>query len=185
MEERLKQRLVGAAVLACAGVVGIPLLLGDPLEPRSATTLVEFPLLPEGKFNSRVVPLETPIDRSESIREGAKATSTTHFESAKLRSAPQVVPAPSGADGADTEAPLAAWVVQLASFAKAENAMRLRDKLRDQGYTAFIEKVQGTKMPVTRVFVGPRLRREQANKTLETLRKQTGLEGLVVRYPAG
>ncbi len=195
MEERLKQRLVGAAVLASVGVIGIPLLLGEPVQPRTTAKSAQIPTLPEGKFNSRIVPLEAPPDRARPTEQAVAAQpqdSADRSGGAVEERSPGPLPEATNTTSRvsrgpsdDRASPLAAWAIQLASFAKPNNAMRLRDKLRNQGYTAFMEEVHGTKIPVTRVFVGPRLRREQANETLEKLRMETGLNGLIVRYPAG
>jgi DedD protein len=59
MEQILKQRLVGAAVLVSVGVLFLPVLFeGVPMpeEPRIETT--NIPPKPETGFNSRIIPLE-------------------------------------------------------------------------------------------------------------------------------
>ena len=73
--------------------------------------------------------------------------------------------------------------MQLGSFGKSQNALGLRDQLREQGYTAFVQTAYSTSGAVTRVFVGPELYREEAEVVRDRLHADTTLDGLVVRYP--
>ena len=93
-------------------------------------------------------------------------------------------PAPPG-KGAALADNVSAWAVQLGSFSNAQNAITLRDKLRAQGYTAFVESAPGGGTSMTRVYVGPELVRSRAVQVLEKLRTETRLKGIVVRYPSG
>ena len=64
----------------------------------------------------------------------------------------------------DTNLPYA-WVVQLGAFANEENAREFRDKLRSQGFKSYTNtQIDG----LTRVYVGPELKRE----TAESLRQR-------------
>ena len=74
-------------------------------------------------------------------------------------------------------------MVQLGSFADERNALALRDRLRDKGHRAFVATAGGSGAKVTRVFVGPQLERERSQAAVEPLRRETGLEGMVVRFP--
>ena len=90
-------------------------------------------------------------------------------------------------DDANTESDdgPAAWAVQLGSFSSRQNAVALRDRLRENGYAAFVESAISERGEVTRVFVGPELDRDKAVQAIEDLREQTNLRGIVVRYPRG
>lgn len=57
MERRLKERLVGAAVLAILAVIFIPMVLDDTEHPPTAITTTNIPPRPEGEFTSRIVPI--------------------------------------------------------------------------------------------------------------------------------
>jgi DedD protein len=76
-----------------------------------------------------------------------------------------------------------AWVVQLGSFSSAENAESLNKKLRQAGYSAFVEPLQQGGTKVFRVRVGPELRRSSAQTVRDRLQANMGLEGIVVPYP--
>jgi len=58
MDERLKQRLTGAAVLVSLAVVFIPMLLKGPAEPAAPDiTATNIPPKPQQGFQSRIIPL--------------------------------------------------------------------------------------------------------------------------------
>ncbi len=72
-----------------------------------------------------------------------------------------------------------AWVVQAGSFSRLENARKLRDKLRAQGYTAFVDKASMTAQSLYRVRVGPEVKRAEAEKTRARLQKKLQIRGVI------
>lgn len=63
MEERLKHRLVGAAVLASFAVVIVPILLDEPRdvsEDISSTSISDIPERPQDRFDTTVTALDLP-----------------------------------------------------------------------------------------------------------------------------
>ena len=84
------------------------------------------------------------------------------------------VPAPSA---------VSAWVVQVGSFSNRTSAIGLRDKLRKQGFAAFVESFEAGGKPSHRVRVGPETARSRSEKTLAELKKKMKLDGIVVTYP--
>lgn len=90
--------------------------------------------------------------------------------------APQPAPAPQQRlDGNDLPV---SWSVQLASLSSRENAEKLQQTLRSQGYNAYIRSVDG----MNRVFVGPLLERKEADRLRDQLQRQQKLDGFVVRF---
>ena len=84
MEERLKQRLVGAAVLASLAVVIVPILLDEPRdvnEAVSSTSISEIPERPQDRFEATVTTAldlpETPRLDAELERERSQQVSDT------------------------------------------------------------------------------------------------------------
>jgi DedD protein len=67
------------------------------------------------------------------------------------------------------------------SFGEEKNALALRDKLRKAGFTAFIETTKAGGKEMTRVKVGPVLKREEAERLLQRLNKEMELKGQVVK----
>lgn len=73
-----------------------------------------------------------------------------------------------------------AWLVQLGSFGNAENASRLRDKVREKGYAAYTQSVERGDMTLTRVFSGPFVNEDEARSAKSRLDKSFSLNSLVM-----
>lgn len=56
------------------------------------------------------------------------------------------------------------WAVQVASFARGDNAQALRDELRGQGYEGFLSSAKRDGEVWTRVLVGPFLDKSEAQR---------------------
>ena len=74
------------------------------------------------------------------------------------------------------------WAVQLGSFSNEENAEGLAADLRDQGFPAFLSRVQSGGRTLHRVRVGPQGSRDEAEKVAAALAK-AGQQGQVVTHP--
>lgn len=92
-------------------------------------------------------------------------------------------PAESTPAPATETAAVPAWVIQLGSFSKQENAETLEKKLREAGYPAFIEPLQQDGKKSYRVRVGPEVMRTEADKLRDQINKRFELNGIVVSYP--
>ena len=211
MEERFKERLVGATVLVLLAVVFVPMLLDVPREEREGPP-EPIPERPRGGFTTKTITLgepETPRLDAEIEREhrrhaqeaaaaprdsaGTPATTSATRDETSPAAAPQEsAPAPQESAAAAQESAAEAagtapggWAVQLGSFSVSKNALALRDRLRAEGYTAFIESGFTATGAVSRVFVGPELDRGRAEASMAKLRREMQLEGIVVRYPGG
>lgn len=76
------------------------------------------------------------------------------------------------------------WVVQVGSFSNLDNALRLRERLRDEGFEAFADRMDTEAgRTLYRVRVGPMESREQAQRMLDRLEREQDLEGLVAGHP--
>ncbi|MDJ0861215.1 MAG: SPOR domain-containing protein [Gammaproteobacteria bacterium] len=191
MDEKLKQRLVGAAVLVSLLVIIAPMILDQPPEPMEDWRSAAVPPRPEHVFRTDFVPVsEAEIT---TMADPAALGSEQAVNSSAQRGAGSPPSASRGAkerasDGTvkpSTDRALGAWAVQLGSFSNSANALALRDRLRAKGFPAFIEDVRVDQRRVQRVYVGPELLRAKAAESLRQLQKETDLKGLVVRYPAG
>ena len=70
MEQGLKERLVGAAVLVIMAVIFIPMLLGGSPESDEPITETNIPQRPDDKSSSRIVPLlETETESGSTIKD--------------------------------------------------------------------------------------------------------------------
>ncbi len=207
-DNKLKQRLIGALVLIILVVIFVPMLLDEPRETSIKVT--NIPAQPE-EFSSKITPLDeplpipqappnnspavvaesTPINISSEPAASVAATQILGAGALIPPDQPPEQPKDSAVDivkdmtkGANDRLTVNAWVVQLGSFSKEENALKLRDQLRTKGYTTFVESVdaQGTK--AFRVRVGPELDRARAEAIREKLEKELKIRGIVGRYPS-
>ena len=128
---------------------------------------------------------------SETVSEAASAVESV-VESAAAPQAPvaaaesAAAPAPVPTQAAPAVAaakPLSGWVVQLASLSKKDNALALRARLQQLGYTAFVEEARTSQGLLFRVRVGPELERASAEKMRDRLQEQVKLKGMVTSYP--
>lgn len=206
MDKGLVQRIVGALVLLALAVIFVPMLFNR--EDDGQQVVVDAPQIPETPEAPviQTQPVEVPepvdepvLDQYEIIEEGPAATPAS--PAAPIQEA--VIPAPSPAPEAPaptpaqppvTPAPAAStppaeprldasnvpvsWSVQLASLSSRENADKLQQTLRSQGYNAYVRTAEG----MNRVFVGPLIERAEANRLRDQLQRQQKLDGFVVRF---
>lgn len=79
--------------------------------------------------------------------------------------------------------PGGAWVVQVASFKNKKNALRLREQLREQALTSFVEQINADQGVIYRVRVGPTLLKSDAQAIGIKVEQLTGLHPLVLAFP--
>lgn len=214
MEEWLKQRLVGAAVLVLLAVIFIPMLLDFSQEPRESGVDLRAPSSTEDGFSSRIVPLEEspaaapegaaevapgaleeavpdreetmpPIGEASDTASAVALTSEVPGGDEESGTRPEESVAPVAEEEGATQSPPAAWAAQLGSFSDRRNALVLRNRLRAKGYAAFLQTATGDQGALTRVLVGPEPTRDRTVSTIEDLRREAGLDAFVVRYPRG
>jgi DedD protein len=197
---QLKQRLVGAVVLVALAVIFIPMLLpgegnlgggihGSNIPPEPDFRFPPVPKAPKAPpvAEAPAVPLGDAQD-SETVKPvPAETTATAPAAKVEPKPKPTAKPAPSPVakevPRKNTSGQVDAWVVQVGSFSARKNAQALRDKLRKQGYTSFVESIRGDAGRVYRVRVGPELTKSAADKLQARLAKEAGLKGLVQTYP--
>lgn len=76
-----------------------------------------------------------------------------------------------------------AWTLQVGAFGQRDNAYRFRDLLRHDGYKAYVQEFQQEK--ITRVYVGPELRRADAERIQRQLKQRGDIsEAYLRRYKA-
>ncbi len=108
MESPLKQRLIGAAVLAALAIIFLPMLLKGPdvKSPDAAQVPLEMPASPDQKFETRELPLGTPI--AETPAGGVLGMDTSAAAAAQpVDPAQSIVTAPAPAsDSVSVSAPM-------------------------------------------------------------------------------
>jgi len=194
MDFLLKQRLVGAIVLVALGVIFIPVLLEGPEQ----TLVPEMEALPEPLSQQLRKPLDAfpapdtiPVEPEQSIvlsDPQPEPVPETRQEEAPAPVQPvnepePLSPPPVPEEKALKPGPLASWVVQAGSFSSEQNALRLRDKLRQADFVTQVEKARVDGKSHYRVRVGPFLERAEAEKSRKQLLDKFTIKGRVLSYP--
>ncbi len=193
----LKQRLVGAIVLVSLAVIFIPLILDGRDQAVNYITKSNIPPKPERDFVSRIIPLNpSPVPKPEvlepdvipepvAVKPEAKPEPVKEKAAAKPKTVakpePEVVAKPKTV--ARPKTGLSAWAVQVGSFGSKKNAYALRDKLRKQGFSAFVDTLYNKDTPSFRVRVGPEIKRERADALQARLTKVMKAKPIVVKHP--
>lgn len=74
------------------------------------------------------------------------------------------------------------YAVQLGVFSAPDNADRLQTRVREAGYSAFVERVDGSNGTRFLVKVGPLLSRNDASATRDRIERELGMKGILVDY---
>jgi len=93
-----------------------------------------------------------------------------------------VPPAPKPAEAAPA-ASGTGFAVQLGAFSSATDANALRDRVRNAGFSAFVEQVRTDKGTLNRVRVGPVASRAEADRLKAQVASKVGIDGMVRPHP--
>lgn len=75
-----------------------------------------------------------------------------------------------------------AWVIQIGSFRDKNEALRLVNRLRKNGYPAFIQNVKTRFQSLTQVYIGPTTKQKEAFQLVDELAAAQHIKGIVVSY---
>ncbi|MCW8957208.1 MAG: SPOR domain-containing protein [Gammaproteobacteria bacterium] len=173
MDRALKQRLLGAVILAALLVILVPEWLDGSGHRARYPKNIEIPpapvFQPLAKFKPEQNKIEPPPSISEAVVEAAPAPQTNSRQQQK----PTV----------KSKSSIHAWALQVGSFKDETNALVLRDKLRANGYPAYVEALKSSSKIPYRVRIGPELDRERVNKLKQTILEKEKIQGMVVKHP--
>lgn len=183
MDQKLKQRLTGAVVLVSLAVIFVPVILEGPRDewaPRDHT-IPEPPALGYSEPAELPLPMPAPVDEKPQHGGDDPVVPATEPEPpAALEPRPAVVAPTPAAPDSDEQSLVAGWYVQVGSFSQADNADRLRDKLRAAGQSVHRQAVKSGQATGYRVLVGPAKTRPQAEKLQAMLAVGQALKGIIV-----
>ncbi|MGC1523473.1 MAG: SPOR domain-containing protein [Steroidobacteraceae bacterium] len=207
MDRRVKERLVGASILAALIVLVVPELLSGPVPvPASSRLPVSAP---EPVRNVTVdlatskapepppvldVPAASSAVASRTAASGAAAADVPVSvppapappPPAPRASSPPVEIAPSRPTLPTTATPAAAghaWAVQLGSFVSRDNADKLARQLKAQGFGVYVLPGGSGPSPRYRVRIGPMPDRTAAAQTVAKLKSLGQVASLVPPGP--
>ena len=154
MDRELKQRLLGAVILAALLVIIVPEWLdGSGHKSRHPQHI-----------DMRDKPVFKPMQ--EVIVETPKELVKTHpVNTNRERSS------------------IHAWALQVGSFKDKANAHALKDKLMAKGFPAYVDSLKTPKKTSYRVRIGPELDRSRVEKLKSKISKSEKLKGMIVKHP--
>lgn len=190
MEEKLKERLFGALVIVALGVIFVPMLFDKPV-PAEVDPGKPLPTQPNWAPEDMAVVAPEQMQAKgpdQSVIFEFDNTPAPHVAlppMPEMRTAAAVEPEPGPDTASETLSKTfspKAWSVQLATFSDYQNAKRLENSLRKEGYPAYsIQSYNGEKV-LTRVLVGPELEQAKAKQLVDALSTRFELKGIVVPY---
>jgi DedD protein len=186
MDQGLKERLVGAAVLVALGVILIPWVLDGPDAPlETGTNSLQLPAAEEPmpmrtqtlRLDETVAPpAEEPAPAATAGAPAASETSPappeTSVATTPVRAVPSPEPRTAAAEPPKPAATAAggAWIVQLGVFGEEANARRMAQRSSTFGYKADVSSYRANGRTLYRVRVGSATSRGQADATASALR---------------
>ncbi|MFM7118725.1 MAG: SPOR domain-containing protein [Gammaproteobacteria bacterium] len=189
MKEETRYRVTGSLFLLALAIIILPMILDgaglptvepSPVAAPSAVDLDTAPLESDDDVAATAVRLTTEVSpdgfaESTDTRLGEPVLDETEDQSGPEQSAAVAAEPTAPAHSpepeidahteprlAEANQPTGVWAIQVASFANVDNARVLRDRLRADGYEAFLSTLKTANGPSTRVAVGPMQNRAEA-----------------------
>ncbi len=191
MTDHLKKRLTGAVALLLLGVVGwFWLLSADspiddvaseteiPAAPAFERFAVAQPQPPQGIDPAPAQAPPLPDDGGMGVVERAPEPAAAPAVAKPATPPVAAKPAPAPAYREDAKGLPASWALQVAALSNAAAAEKLKGDLAARGHKAYT-RVSGN---VTRVFVGPKLSREQVAADKQAIDKAFRVNSIIVRF---
>jgi DedD protein len=135
---------------------------------------------PEGTdyiFKNSTPTTVTP-EAGATVKKAKEVQKTTHFKVLKMHQTMKTPKKSAVENNGLLKLKNSVWVIQVGSFKNKENALRLVNKLRINGYRAFIQQAS----LYTQVFVGPEVKQNSARVLKRQLETDLHISGIVVSY---
>ncbi len=173
MDEHTRYRVTGSLFLLAIAVILFPMLFdGAGLPPVEIEPLSVPAEKPSVTRRMDVAPQTNVVERAAELVAEIDDTGFLTEDGTRIGE-----PLLTEADSSTR-----VWAVQLGSFVEAENARKLRDRLRGYGYEAFISTVKKDAVVMSRVAVGPLLSRADADNLRDELSGSLSLNARIVAF---
>ncbi|MCZ6890299.1 MAG: SPOR domain-containing protein [Gammaproteobacteria bacterium] len=175
LTEQTRYRVTGAVFLFALTAIFLPMLFdGDGIEP------LDLPSVPHPQMSPPTY-TEAP-DMSQTLAGRDQLLAEIDSEGFSRSTGTRIGEPVLKVDDDNPDTVVAAWAVQLASFAKRENAVALRDQLLKDGYESLLSSVKRAEQTRTRVAVGPLINKADARALKKQLAEQYDLDALIVEF---
>ena len=184
MDTKLKQRLIGGAVLIALAVIFLPMLVHGPAPDSGVGDVsTRVPDAPAGKFETRERPLGPAAGQAALPAPAASAPAP-----AEPSTAPTEAPGKAATVHAPADPDVAAgqWAVSFGAYASARDADAVLSRLRQAGLEGFREEAELNGRQAWRVRVGPYPDRALAEAgRLQAVRIRNDVNAQVIALDAG
>jgi len=154
LDRALKQRLLGAVILAALLVILVPEWLDGAGHRSRYPRHIDIPDKPV------FMPMTELMDRQKDPSLNQQDRNNTRKQSS-----------------------IHAWALQVGSFNDIANAQVLRDKLRAKGHPAYVDVLKSPDKKTYRVRIGPELDRSRLKKLKVKILDKEKIEGIIVKHP--
>jgi DedD protein len=178
LEERLKQRLLGGAVLVALIVIFVPMLIEEPVDQQVVSDHT-IPIKPQIKERSIPAAVKVPEESTQTAIPDVISPPVPLVKRPDPHPEPKAIERP----GPKPHPSPSAWMVQVASLTNKTNAANLMEKLRKADLPAQVESVNLNGKQHYRVRVGPEVDHRLAEKMLAKIKKDFKLKPTLMRYP--
>lgn len=200
MDQNIKQRLVGIAVIFALAVIFLPMILdGSGVQKKSLTVEIPpQPVLPKrADFSEKIIELESKIDAIPKLearfvdeqtgntenRINRDETETVAEEKPATKSEPVAEVEEAREQPTETRPGGDSWVLQVGSFKDRSKATAQRDRLRKSKIAAvFIEQFNQDNQASYRVRLGPFPDREESRIAQNKIKAKYNIDGLIMKY---
>lgn len=185
MTTAFQNRLVGTIIVVALAVIFLPEIL-DGEKQRTQDRFASFPKPPPITALSSAESF--PIDEvQEAVTRQVEIVEERALDESGTIEAPETT---NSSDNPEESLPSpqpvtqlnAGWVVQLGSFRHKKNVRDLQDKLEQAGYRTFTRPIETSSGSLTKVFVGPDLKKQNLENALPHLRDLTQLQGKLTPF---
>lgn len=204
MDQSIKQRLVGIAVVFALAVIFLPMLL-DGSGAQKKNLKVEIPIQPaiaaNPEFEQKIIELHARVDELPELEPrftdevSTEKSNQIEREAEKKIEAEPVIkaepveekvvkkPVPKPEIKVSSQLGGSSWVLQVGSYRDKKKALTQRDQLRKSKIAAvFIEQFGVDGQISYRVRLGPFLNRDQSQVAQNKIRAKYNIDSLIMKY---
>jgi len=184
VEIKHKQRIVGAVVIVALLAISVPLIFrGAGRNAHMREYSFDVPKAPTPSHGKSKLALNNKQEKAGPAKRVLDLGEKEQMVDGVAIDGEAALPSTEISAGAVKSLTPKAWVVQLASFARQTNASTLAKELRDKGFAAYTQIITtaGGKR-ITRVLVGPEVKRDKAQKLLVKLQQVVKMKGILIVY---
>jgi DedD protein len=178
MNQALKQRLVGAAVLIALGIIFLPALFngGRPHQTDFTRDIPPKPdLAPITLGEPKPVPALASEPKTAAPQLYSLAPKTADGEQAVLEK-------PAAHPTLDKQGLPNAWVLQVGVFSETTKANNLKKSLQAKGYKSFTRSSSQDHKTLVRVMIGPELDQGKLASLKAAVDKDFQVKSIVVKF---